>query len=228
MMAERSMSIASRLLAVLLLISTAFVQAQPREGVQYTRIKQQMPVSSSATEVEVIEVFSYACFACGSFEPLLQAWKARKPANVKFVRMPAVFNASWEPFARAYYAAEALGIAEKAHVPFFDLNFKQNKMPRTDEQIAAFYGGFGVTAATFLKTANSFAVKSKVARSKQLVPRYEVDGTPTIIVAGKYRVVADDKKIVQFADMMGIVDFLIQKELLERKASAPAVAPASK
>lgn len=218
----------ANLFALLLsLISANVAFAQPREGYDYVRLKQAQPVSTSADQVEVLEAFSYACGGCANFEPMLQIWKSRAPAQVKLVRLPIAWNAPWEVFARAYYGSEALGVAEKTHVPLFDALFKQGKTYKTLEDLSSFYANYGIKPADFLKVTKSFAVNSKVARSKQLAPRYEIDGTPTLIVAGKYKVTTDQQKKIGQPEMLKTLDFLVQKELLERKASQTNVVPAA-
>jgi protein dithiol oxidoreductase (disulfide-forming) len=216
----------AKIFALLLaLISANIALAQPREGYDYVRLKQAQPVSTTADQVEVVEAFSYACGSCANFEPMLQTWKTRAPAQVKLVRLPMAWNAPWEIFARAYFVSEALGVADKTHVAMFDAMFKQNKGYRTLEDIGGFYATYGVKPEDFLKAAKSFAVNSKIARSKQLAPRYEIGGTPTMIVAGKYNVTMDPQKKIGQPEVLKIVDFLVQKELLERKAAQTIALP---
>ncbi len=221
------MKFATKFFALIALVWVNAVIAQPREGFDYTRLKQAQPVSTSADQIEVLEAFSYACGGCAGFEPSIQAWKARAPVQVKFVRIPMAWNSLWEVFARAYYASEALGVLEKTHTPLFDALFKQNKKMSTAEDLSSFYANYGVKPADFLKVAKSFGVNSKIARSKLLAPRYEIDGTPTIIVAGKYRIVSDTQKKIGFPEVIKTLDFLVQKELLERKAVQAPVVPAT-
>ena len=59
--------------------------------------------------IEVAEVFSYSCIHCAEFQPMVNAWKKKLPADVKFVYVPAVFGGVWDNSARAFFAAEALG-----------------------------------------------------------------------------------------------------------------------
>ena len=216
----------TKILAVLASLMFAnMALAQPREGHDYQRLKQAQPVSTAKDQVEVLEAFSYACVHCANFEPVIQAWKAKAPAQVKFVRLPMAGNQLWEVYARAYYAAEALGVLDKTHIPLFDAIFKQNKSYRTIEELAGFYANHGVKQADFLKVANSFGVNSKISRSKLLSARYEVDNTPTLIVAGKYKLGADAQKKIGVPEILKTLDFLVQKELLERKALLTPAAP---
>jgi len=58
----------------------------------------------------------------------------------------------------------------------------------TIDDVAKFYAKYGVSAADFVGTANSFAVNAKMKRADAQIKTYGVDSTPTIIVNGKYRI----------------------------------------
>ena len=58
---------------------------------------------------------------------------------------------------------------------------------RSLDDIAQWYTKFGLTKEAFLSASSSFAVNTKINRSKAMVPRWGVAGTPTIIINGKYR-----------------------------------------
>lgn len=191
-------------------------------GTHYFPVEPAQP-TASGDKVEVIEVFSFACIHCAHFEPEVAKWKKKMPANVAFSYLPAVFNAQWETFARAYYAGEVLGIAEKAHQDVFD-GVHVRRDVRNLEDVAKIYAKHGKTEQQFFDATKSFAVEMKLNRAKQMVPRYQVDGTPTVIVAGKYRITGtsaggQDK-------VFDVVDFLVAKEAAAKKGAAPAAAAA--
>jgi thiol:disulfide interchange protein DsbA len=81
--------------------------------------------------------------------------------------------------------------------------------------VANFYKGYGVDVAKFYGMYNSFAVSGKIAQSKQLAQKYQLDGVPAIVVNGKYVVKGEDQKVVD------ITNYLISKErlLLKKPAS---------
>jgi protein dithiol oxidoreductase (disulfide-forming) len=204
---------------------TACAQATPeiyQSGVHYFPIEPAQP-TSSGDKIEVLEVFSYACIHCAHFEPSVQKWKKEMPANVAFSYVPAVFNPSWEVFARAYYAALDLGIAEKAHQDLFDAIHVRRDI-RNLEDVSKLYAKYGKTEQQFIEATQSFAVEMKINRAKQMVPAYQVDGTPTVVVAGKYRVNGNSAGTQE--KIFDVVNFLIARETAAKKA-APA-APAAK
>lgn len=177
-------------------------------------------------KVEVTEVFSYGCPACNFAHTYVDEIRKRLPANAVMTFVPASFkpNEDWPMFQRAYLAAQALGIADKAHDAMFDAVWKpdgplaimnadgrtlKNPLP-TIEDAAKFYEKYGVKAADFVGTANSFAISTKMKQADAYVKNTGTDSTPTFIVGGKYRVTyasaGADWKLLE-----GLLHFLIQK-----------------
>jgi protein dithiol oxidoreductase (disulfide-forming) len=197
----------------LLLSASSFAQALFQEGQNFQRLPQAMPVSTGA-QIEVLEVFSYACSHCAHFDPTLQTWKATMPKNAKVVYMPAVFNQSWVPYARAFYAAQQLGILEKSHSKMFKALFEEQKQFAKVEDIAAWYTQFGVTAKAFTDAFTASGMDAKLQRVIDLTPKYGVEGTPTVIVDGKYKF---DMASAGGAEKVGpLLNFLISKAASER------------
>ncbi|WP_052101486.1 thiol:disulfide interchange protein DsbA/DsbL [Novilysobacter arseniciresistens] len=143
-------------------------------------------------DIEVVEVFGYTCPHCATFEPLVSSWAAKLPADVGFEPVAAAFGGYWEPYAKAFYAAQAMGVAEQSHDAVFKAIHVDRSLPvqplPTDEQIGQFYAQFGVDPKQFASTMSSFAVKAKLNQAGQFLQRSGVDSTPVLIVDGKYRV----------------------------------------
>jgi protein dithiol oxidoreductase (disulfide-forming) len=174
-----------------------------------------MPVSSGA-QIEVIEVFSYACPHCAHLEPTLEAWRKTMPKTVKFTAMPAIFHDSWAAYARAYYAAEQLKIVEKTHGALFKAIYEQNRQFASIDDMANWYAGYGVTAKQFKDAFTAPGMEAKLKRAVDLTPRYEVGGTPTLIIDGKY---SFDVTTAGGIDKVApLLNFLIQKAAAERAA----------
>ncbi|TWI05916.1 thiol:disulfide interchange protein DsbA [Luteimonas cucumeris] len=181
-------------------------------GVDYIEIPNGQPFLPLDGKVEVVEVFGYVCPACAQFQPLVNGWKTKLPANVRFTYVPAAFGGPWTNYAKAYYAAETLGLVERTHDDLFkaihiDQTLKGERGQDSVADIAAFYGKHGVDPKQFASTLESFAVDAKLNRAKQWAVRSGLEGTPTIIVNGKYRV-----KGKTFPDMLRIADVLIARE----------------
>src|SRR5687767_10552301 len=97
-----------RLIPAVMCLALAGAAAAQVAGKDFQPINPPQP-TQSRDKVEVIEFFSYACPHCQSLQPSLHAWLKRKPADVEFRRVPAVFQDSWLPFAQLYYTLEAMG-----------------------------------------------------------------------------------------------------------------------
>jgi thiol:disulfide interchange protein DsbA len=181
-----------------------------QEGLHYFLVDQ-APAEPPAVP-EVLEAFSYLCSHCHSFEPFISNWVQHKPEDVRFRRLPVVFGrSSWELYARAYVTADLLNIADQAHGAMMDRLWKEKKIMRSMEEIADFYSQFGVDPDKFVATAQSFGV-DRVLREDQLkVKNYGVQGTPSLIVNGRYRV-AGSAAVPSFDVMMDVVSFLIAKD----------------
>jgi thiol:disulfide interchange protein DsbA len=155
-------------------------------GTDYELVRAAQQTTSPAGRIEVAEIFQYGCGGCAQFEPHLAAWEARKPEYVDLIRIPAVWSSVGELHARAFYTAEALGVLDEIHQPFFRAFHVEGNRLETEAKLREFFAHHGVDAKTFDATFASFAVHAKVQRAKELVTRYGVGETPTVIVAGKY------------------------------------------
>jgi thiol:disulfide interchange protein DsbA len=194
----------------------------PVEGKDYYLIDP--PVASDSGKVVVTEVFSYACPHCAHFQPYVDQLKSQLPAGVEFDLLPAVFQPGWEPFARGFYTAKSMGLIDKTHQALFDAIHRDHKPIRTIEDLAnLFYANYGANAASFISTATSFVVEGELAHGNELVHDYQVDATPTLIVDGKYRVVANSDKGVNFGDMI-----ITTLQLVKQEQAATKAAPAKK
>lgn len=209
----------ARLLASLTLFAVAAAcsaQVPPpakidlQEGRDYVVINPAVPPSAPAGTIEVIEVFGYSCIHCANLQPIVDQWKAQLPEDVHFSYMPAIFGGAWEIYGRAYYAAETMGILGKAHSAVFNALHVERRPVRSVEDVADLFVEHGVTREDFMASMNSFAVNAKVARAQQTVQRYGVEGTPAMIVAGKYRVMTPREG--GFEALLQIVDALVARE----------------
>ena len=185
-------------------------------GRDYVDIANGQPFAPQAGKGEVVEVFGDTCPHCAHFEPMLEAWAAKQPADVSLVRVPAPFGGWWQPFAKAYYAADSMGLVDKTHAAMFDAIHVQKTLPSppaiaTDAQVAAFYAKHGADAAEFEKRMNGEGVAQKLARASAFIERSGVDGTPTLVVDGKYRVIGQSPE-----DALRIVDALVARERAAR------------
>jgi len=192
--------------AALLLFASMTAQAADST---YKLITPAQP-TDSGDKIEVVEIFQYGCSHCHRFEPLLKRWLKDLPDNVEFVRMPAVFSENLELFARAFYAAEALGELDKLHDPFFAAIHEEKRHINSEDAAIKLAEENGIDGKRFAKAMRSFSVEAKVRRAKELGARYGVSATPSMVVNGKY--LTDPGMTGGFAGMLKTVDELIAKE----------------
>lgn len=170
--------------------------------------------TTTGDKIEVVEVFSYACPHCNEVTPMVQGMVERLPANAQFVLLPAQFGfSSYETFAKGFYTAQALGLVDKTHEELFRTIYVDKKIDirsPTFASLADFYAKYGVSAEDFIATSSSFAVKAKLKRNEELIKAYGVDGTPTFVVNGKYRITAASSD--GYKNVEPIVHYLIEKE----------------
>ena len=192
----------------------------PVPGTDYVEIAGGQPFAPTMGKIEIVEVFGYTCPHCAQFEPSFKAWKARQPADVKVVPLAAPFGGYWEPYARAFYAAESMNLLEKTHDAMFRAVHLERSLPAPPtvakpEQIAAFYAKFGANAEQFAGAMNSFSINARMKRVGQFLVRSGVDSTPSLVVNGKYRVTGGRSH----EDQLRILDHLVA---MERAAMQPA------
>jgi thiol:disulfide interchange protein DsbA len=209
-----------------LLLPLAAAGATWTEGVQYVRLAPPQQTTVPSGKVEVLEVFSYGCPACNAFQPVMEKLRRSLPANAQVVYLPAAFNPSedWPMFQRAFFAAQALGIAERTHQAMFDAVWKTGELgitvPGTNRlkqpqpsiaDAARLYARVAdVSPQQFLAMANSFGIDSKIRAADAQILAMHVDSTPTLIVNGKYRVIRDE--LQNNDQLIELVKYLVAKE----------------
>ena len=185
------------------------------EGRDYTLIDPPQPTANKS-KVEVLEVFGYWCIHCAHLDPVLQKWKKSLPEDVDFRYVPAIWQGGVDEFfARAFYTAETMGVLDTTHSAMFTAAAVERKL-QSPEAILDFYADQGIDREQFEATMNSFTVNAKVNRVKQTLPRYAIEGTPTLIVNGKYKAMARQGATME--QLMQVIDKLIARE----RAALPA------
>lgn len=185
----------------------------PVAGTDYIVINNGQPYAPLDGKVEVVEIFGYTCPGCAQFEPEFSAWKKKQPADVRVSPVAAPFGGHWDPYARAYFAAETLGVLDRTHADLFKAVHILRTLPVqgvTPEQFAGFYAQHGVDAKAFTAMMQSFGVESKLNRAKQFAMRSQAQSTPSVVVNGKYLVTVDPKR--GYAHLLNTVEHLIAQE----------------
>lgn len=201
--------------------SLASISASAQNGLQagrdYERIEPAVATAVPSGMIEVVEVFGYSCGACAALQPHIDAWKPTLPADIAFRYQPAAFGGVWDLYARAYFAAEALGVLDAAHAPVLVAVHTERRPVNSVEDIAALFAEHGADAQEFLAAMNAMSTQAKLARARQTVQSYGSTGTPELIVNGRYRIGA--RQAGSHARMLEIANRLIEHE--RAAAAAP-------
>ena len=186
------------------------------EGTHYARMVPTQPTVGGADKIEVAEIFWYGCNHCYDFEAFINRWKEDLPANVRFVRIPAVWNPLVQLHAQLYYTEEVLASSGKSADPeafraavFAEYHRRGNRMASVDP-IRDVVATHGVSAEDFDQTWGSFEVSQKVRVAQDLGRRYGVTGVPSMVVNGKYRTGAGEAG--GYPRLLELLDELIVRE----------------
>ena len=188
-----------------------------KEGENYFRMVPTQPTFGGAGKIEVAEFFWYGCGHCYEFEPYINEWAKDIPADVRLVRIPAMWNPLVRLHAQLYYVEEVLGkngqitnAEEFRQMVFNEYHRRGNRMTSV-AQIRDIFTRAGVSAEDFDATWSSFEVAQKMKRADDLARRYGVTGVPTMAVNGKYRTGGAEAG-GSYPVLMEIIDELIERE----------------
>jgi thiol:disulfide interchange protein DsbA len=199
----------SNLMIIVALLYASGAQAELVMGKDYKMLNAPQPASTS--KIEVLEFFFYECGHCFHLHPLLAAWEKTKTADVEMNYIPTMFRDSTEPLAHAYYALQSMGqILQLDDAIYQAIHVTQTNLYDADT-IGAFVSKHGVDRAKFEATYNSFSVQSKVSHAKQMIRTYNIQGTPTLIVDGRYVITG-----LQPEDTVRVLNELIVKVRKDR------------
>ena len=178
------------------------------EGVDYELIPNGQPLAPLDGKIEVVEVFAYWCSHCNEFEPLIQAWRTKLPADVRFTFLPMAGGPN-DTLAKVYFAAETTGMLDKVHDTMFHAIHAERSLPPSAsiDQIMEYLGTKGVDTRTLGAAVESFAMNTRLNQSLQFSQRSGVTGTPTMVVNGKYRILGKTQD-----DILQIANGLIAQE----------------
>lgn len=141
--------------------------------------------SDTAGKTEVLEFFAYSCPHCASMEPLVEKWSKTLPEDVAVKRVPVAFNASMVDLQKLYYSLESLGRLD-LHPAVFKAIHHERKRIYNQDAITDWVAEQGIDKAKFESVFKSFGVQTKINRANELADTYNVQGTPSLAVGGKY------------------------------------------
>ena len=151
---------------------------------RYTTVEPAQP-SDTSGKIEVLEFFAYTCPHCQKMEPMVANWAKTLPDDVVIKPVPIAFNAGMADLQKLYYTLESMNRLD-LHGKVFSAIHDERKRIFDKAAIADWISGQGVDRQAFENTFSSFGVDSKVRRANELTKTYNINGTPSLAVGGKY------------------------------------------
>lgn len=193
------------LLCLALAPGLAFAAPAAVEGTDYALVQDARPYQALGGKIEVAEVFAYWCGHCADFQPMVDAWKRKLPGNVRLIYVPLPSGRD-DAFARGYFAASDAKALDRTHASLFRAVHDQKSVPSNPStgELAAFYAQHGLNAARMQAAMDSPAMAERIAQARQFAVRSGVEGTPSLVINGRYRVLGDS-----FEALLGNADKVI-------------------
>ena len=182
--------------------------AGPVEGIDFQSLARPISVPANG-KIEVIEFFWYACPHCFTFEPMLEAWLPKLPADVHFRRVPVGFDARKETHQRIFYTWEALGLVEQMHLKTFQRFHVQRKAIDSLRDMQEFAQENGLDVAKVSQAWDSFSVQSRCRDAKRLEDDYGIERMPEMAIGGRFVAIAQPS--AGPASVLATTDWLLDR-----------------
>ena len=205
---------------VILLFAFAFpAQTEPVAGREYSMLNQAVSTDDPA-KIEVVEFFSYGCAHCNEFNPQILKWAEKQPDDVVLKRVAVPWGPFYTLMSKFYYTLEVMGELDRLDSAVFDALHNRGLRLINEKNLVDWVTSQGVDATKFTTAFRSFSVDSKVKQAEQLTEAARVEGVPTLIVDGRYRVLTQGIDVKSEAEMYKIllsrVDSIIDMRRKER------------
>ena len=156
------------------------------DGTQYVTLDK--PVTG---EPQVLEFFSFYCGPCYQFADTYRVGSTvaqALPAGEKVTKYHvSLMGRLGNELTEAWAVATVLGVEDKIEGAMFDAVQKQRAVNGADD-IQRVFTAAGIDAATYENARQSLLVKGLIAKQNEAVKAFEVRGTPSFYVAGKYKI----------------------------------------
>ncbi len=160
--------------------------SNPANGAEFRTLAQAQTTQKVDGKVEVIEFFMYHCPACYAVDAPLTAWAKQNENKVNFRRIH-LSNGDLRDFeARLYVTLEALQLQDAMYGKVLQAWHQEHRRLRSDEENLNWALRSGIDKEKFLSAYNSFGVSMRLKSLARMAESYQITGTPTIVVNGKY------------------------------------------
>jgi len=189
---------------------------QFKEGQHYNRFPSTAGRWGSADKIEVTEIFMYSCPHCFDLEAFINTWAENKDPNIRFIRIPAIFNQLAALHAQLYYTEVFLAQAGKLkdqaafrNMVFEEYHRRGNRLT-SETAIQRLFTRAGISEDDFNRTWNSFEVDQALRRAREMAVNYGVASVPMIVVNGKYT--TDAGHAGSYPKLIELIDELTVRE----------------
>ncbi|MFH4415733.1 MAG: thiol:disulfide interchange protein DsbA/DsbL [Neisseriaceae bacterium] len=172
-----------------LLASMTFAGSTIQEGKDYTLLSEPIP-AVDPSRVEIIEAFSYTCIHCQHFEPLLLNFfqqHAKQPITLRKVHV--YWGNKFLNLIRLNVAVQENHVGNVANSAIFKAILEDGVDLSQEINIINWLNA--QTNFDGKQVAKTYQLASTQLKSREiakLTKRYGFEATPTLVVAGKYKV----------------------------------------
>lgn len=200
-----------RLFFILLLLPVVSFADSFVAGKDYDILpRTQQTDTAGGKKIAVTEFFSFGCPWCFRIDASLGQWVKQHESQIEFRRIPVVFNKEWIYYAKAFYAADLLGIGAKLN-PLLFKAIQTDQIKLTNNQaMIDFFIAQGVDKATAESAfTHSTAVDMNVNEANVMMGRNHINAVPAIVINHQYKT---DLQMAQGEErLFKVIDFLLNK-----------------
>ncbi len=184
--------------------------AQFQEGTHYINypnaVDDQLELKPELAKADVIEFFTYGCHHCQAFAPKLVSWHDKNPDKV-IEYVPVVWSEQAVMHAKVFYLIQRYSNFEALHHELFDLVagfLRTDSLEDQKVKFIVFFESKGIEPKVVLEALDTSLLDAKTASSVLLSKRFEISGTPTVVINRQYRV--NNKALSSKDELFDIVD----------------------
>ncbi|MFI4919452.1 MAG: thiol:disulfide interchange protein DsbA/DsbL [Legionellales bacterium] len=199
-----------KIICILFLLPHMALASAIIEGKDFQTLSGQKMVDSSQKGPVVTEFFSYGCPWCFKIEAPIHQWLHRLGTPVQLIKVPVVFKPEWDLYAKAYYTANTLALADKLN-PLLFKAIQEEKTPLTSKQaMIAFFVAHGVDKEIASSAfEHSPTIDMRVSNGTALMASYQINAVPAFVVNNKYK--TDLQMAGSPERLLQILDYLLGK-----------------
>lgn len=183
-------------------------------GTHYAEINPPLASGTQAfTDIKLF--FSYPCYPCYEFEGELDNWRANRENALQLSYVPVTWSEETRYFAQVFYAAEVLGVQDRAHGLLFEALHSEGQALADQGVLARFFEGLGVTRQRFLAIYNSEEVLNLVETAVRENEIFDIQSTPTLVVDCRYRI--SPNSAIGQREMIEVAQYFIDSQQAQEK-----------